>query len=277
MRWLRTDSAWWLAIAAVLFATSFALTLHVTWVERPDPLRVLTIEVRGDPHARRPAIAITPVDGDHFGLTIQDLDPRVGQLRFGPFSEATAARAFCTSYSMRISHPAAVDDAEGHWYQGATFAPFFGAFSAPVVWLDIDVASIDPDPHLLVECNLPTSVENETYVSRSLRIATLGGPLSGGTVSLGDRDPNIQVTNEATGDTRLASADTAAPKSDGVRSLRFTWDSQQASQRRDLLLIIIGTLIALAAAATIEAARPYIEVVTRRENARTSVGDDDAT
>jgi hypothetical protein len=277
MRWLRTDSAWWLAIAAVLFATSFALTLHVTWVDRADPLRVLTIEVRGDPHARRPAIAITPVEGDHFGLTIQDLDPRVGHLRFGPFSEAAAARALCASYSIRVSHPVDADDAEGHWYQGATFARFFRPFSARIVWLDIDVASIDPAPHLLIECTFPTSVENETYVSRSLRVVTLGGPLAGGTISLDDRDPSIQVTSEATGETRLASADTAAPTSDGVRSLRFTWDSLQASQRRDLLLIIIGTLIALAAAATIEAARPYIDIVTRRENAQTSVSDDDVT
>jgi hypothetical protein len=274
---LRTDSAWWLAIAAVLFAASFALTMHVTWVARTDPLRVLTIEVRGDPHARRPAVTITPVDDDHFGLTIEDLDPRVGHLRFGPFFGAAAASASCNSYSIRVSHPVHVDDAEGHWYQWATFGQLFRFFSPNIVWLDIDVASIEPAPHLLIECTLPTSVANETYVSRSLRVATLGGRLSGGTISLDDRDPNIQVTNEATGETRLASADTATPTSDGVRSLRFTWDSLQASQRRDLLLIIIGTLIALAAAATIEAARPYIEIVTRRENAQASVRDDDAT
>jgi hypothetical protein len=272
MRWLRTDSAWWLGIAALLFGASFALTLQVTHVERADALRVLTVEVLGDAHARRPAIAIAPVDGDRLYLTVEDLDPRVAHLRFGPFSEASATRAACTSSDMRVSHPVDVDDAEGGWYQRAAFA---WLLPPKVVWLDVDVSAIEPAPHLFLECNLPTSVDDETYVSRSLRVATLGGPLAGGTISLDDPDPSIQVTNEATGETRLASADTAPATSDGVRSLRFTWDSLQASQRRDLLLIVIGTLIALAAAATIEAARPYIEIATRRENARTSTDDDD--
>jgi hypothetical protein len=44
----------------------------------------------------------------------------------------------------------------------------------------------------------------------------------------------------------------------------FAWESKSATSRRDILITLIGTLIALGAAALIEACRPYIEILVRQ-------------
>jgi hypothetical protein len=46
--------------------------------------------------------------------------------------------------------------------------------------------------------------------------------------------------------------------------LEFAWDSITATQRRDIYIVIVGSLIALAAAALIEASRPYIDMFVAR-------------
>jgi hypothetical protein len=54
------------------------------------------------------------------------------------------------------------------------------------------------------------------------------------------------------------------PFDSGDLIIEFAWDSITAAQVRDIYIVIIGSLIALAAAAVIEAARPFIELYVSR-------------
>ncbi len=71
-----------------------------------------------------------------------------------------------------------------------------------------------------------------------------------------------RVANESEGITQLGFAyarpfDATYPTRDLV--LHYSWDSIDATAVRDIIFVVIGTLVAIAAAALIEAVRPYID------------------
>jgi hypothetical protein len=133
-------------------------------------------------------------------------------------------------------------------------------------------------------CVLPIDVAHDTYTSRSFEVAMSEGlpdpavipPDSKlqstfpNRVSLDDGDAQeIHVTNRGTGETLLASSITGpfagydATDLHHAVTVRFAWESVTATSSRDIYITVIGTLIALGAAALIEACRPYIEQLVR--------------
>jgi len=143
-----------------------------------------------------------------------------------------------------------------------------------------------------VECRLPSIVVHDTFTSRTLEAIVHRGLIfneSTGnvevdsyvlpeSVSLTDEDArDIQVTNLNTGETRLGST-MFVPAGPGSANdvelsgktdttLTFTWDSIPAGEHRDIYIVMIGSLIALGAAAAIEAVRPYIKNLVRTNEA----------
>jgi hypothetical protein len=135
-------------------------------------------------------------------------------------------------------------------------------------------------------CSLPIDVAHETYTSRSFDVAVSEGlpdpavipaetnqqSIFPRQVSLHDDDAQeIHVTNRGTGETLLASSITGpfagydASDLHHAVTIHFQWESVSATSYRDIFITVIGTLIALGAAATIEACRPYVERLVRIE------------
>ncbi len=133
-------------------------------------------------------------------------------------------------------------------------------------------------------CVLPIDVAHDTYTSRSFEVAMSEGLPDPAVippeqklqstfpkrVSLDDGDAQeIHVTNRGTGETLLASsiagpfAGYDATDLHHAVTVRFAWESVTATSSRDIYITVIGTLIALGAAALIEACRPYIEQLVR--------------
>jgi hypothetical protein len=111
-------------------------------------------------------------------------------------------------------------------------------------------------------CSLPIDVAHETNQQSIF-------PRQ---VSLHDDDAQeIHVTNRGTGETLLASSITGpfagydASDLHHAVTIHFQWESVSATSYRDIFITVIGTLIALGAAATIEACRPYVERLVRIE------------
>ena len=133
-------------------------------------------------------------------------------------------------------------------------------------------------------CVLPIDVAHDTYTSRSFEVAISEGlpdpavipperkeqSTFPNRVSLDDGDAQeIHVTNRGTGETLLASSITGpfagydATDLHHAVTVRFAWESVTATSYRDIYITVIGTLIALGAAALIEACRPYIDRLVR--------------
>jgi hypothetical protein len=139
-------------------------------------------------------------------------------------------------------------------------------------------------------CSLPSDVTDDTYTSRALDVTVSDGlfaPAGSHPLDLltlpkqenffprqlslhNDDAQEIHVSNIETGATLLASSVTAPFTGYDPTDLHhavtehFAWESKSATSRRDILITLIGTLIALGAAALIEACRPYIEILVRQ-------------
>jgi hypothetical protein len=135
-----------------------------------------------------------------------------------------------------------------------------------------------------VTCDLPIDVAHDTYTSRSFDVAVSEGladtlvipgrqtTIFPRQVALHDDDAQeIHVTNRASGTTLLASSATGPYLGYDTQDLHhpvvlhFEWDSVSATSWRDIYITVIGTLIALGAAALIEACRPYVEKLVKVE------------
>jgi hypothetical protein len=139
-----------------------------------------------------------------------------------------------------------------------------------------------------VRCVLPSFVVHDTFTSRSINIAVRSStdvfadandeltPESDRAVepyriAFDDADADeMRISDTDSGEMRFAT-NYVVPKhpDDGTARgthLRYTWNSLTADQHRDIYIVIIGSLIALAAAAVIEAVRPSVEaLVAARE------------
>jgi hypothetical protein len=155
-----------------------------------------------------------------------------------------------------------------------------------------------PEPGDAITCHIPNVIVHETFTSRAFRLVIVratNAPLElsdPDSVSFTDEDEHdARVTTVNSGVTVLGTSVFAPfPKtpvkgkfptrceaystistcgagqkfvSDDV-VLAFAWDSITATQRRDIYIVIIGSLIALAAAALIEASRPFIDLFVSR-------------
>ncbi len=288
---LRRDSAIWLVVAAILFAISAILTSLVTYVERAPPQRGIEISVTGPPEIQRPRFDFHVV-GEHLILKIDKIDPRLEVIRFGPFP-ANAGQVTCADTSFPFSPPNAD-------FPGRSEPSTFGekedvqftpnppndekdANSYAINVFEIDEVQGTPPDGIHVECNLPSAVAKDTFVSRSFEVISLehtfdskstrGSLLGAETVAFSDEDSDaMTATDLGTGETRLGSV--IAGRFSGTESgfnhtaIEFRWNSIVASQSRDIVLIVIGSLIALGAAAVIESLRPYIDGLTGDANTR---------
>jgi hypothetical protein len=144
-----------------------------------------------------------------------------------------------------------------------------------------------------ISCRIPDVVVHDTFTSRAFRVVVVRAAL----VPLRLNDPDsVSFTDEDEHDARVSTVNSGVtvlgttvlapfPKKPvkarfptrcverPVRSvctpstkfvsddvvLEFAWDSITATQHRDIYIVIIGSLIALAAAALIEASRPFID------------------
>jgi hypothetical protein len=149
-----------------------------------------------------------------------------------------------------------------------------------------------------ITCHIPNLVVHDTFTSRAFRVVIVRAQ----NVPLKLNDPDsVSFTDEDEHDARVTTVNSGVtdfgttvlgpfPKtpvkgkfptrcapgpgrsscgpiqkfaSDDV-VLEFAWDSITATQRRDIYIVIVGSLIALAAAALIEASRPYIDMFVAR-------------
>lgn len=153
-----------------------------------------------------------------------------------------------------------------------------------------------------ISCHIPDLVVHETFTSRAFRVVVVRATM----VPLSLHDPDsVSFTDEDEHDARVSTVNSGVtalgttviapfPKTpvkarfptrcqeypirlacapsrkfasdDAV--LEFAWDSITATQRRDIYIVIIGSLIALAAAALIEASRPFIDQFVARFSAK---------
>jgi hypothetical protein len=276
---VRADSALWIGIALLLFAISGILTLHITSVKRNPPQNGIELAFDDDPKAdvsaASPEVRVIS-EGGYLDVVITKIDPHfIRTIKIGPALD---------DYIRCASYPFGFIDSRVSQFDERRFLPTmrpstnFEEYLAHISgssFADISVAQLpglsESPGDVTVMCEIRSTVVHDTYTSRSFIITMRGTPnplvpyeeeslTDAAQFSLDEPDAEeIHVTDMNSGETRLASRFTVGQSEPKDFQLKFTWESITAAQRRDVYIVVIGSLIALGAAAAIEAARPYID------------------
>ena len=154
----------------------------------------------------------------------------------------------------------------------------------------VDSPKPAPRPRLIqdIVCSTQIKTAKESYTSRSLRIIlntfspfdkeygieaksfgagqlVMYAPLNVRLTS-DDASQIIYTTNERTGVAFTGGAIGGQAYENEFVPLRFAWESASATAFRDVILVVIGSFIALAAACAIEGLRPYVDGIAHYRN-----------
>jgi len=262
-RVIPTETRVWGVLAAVVLATAFALTTVVVRTSS-GVARPYLLELTGDASAQRfpQRVAVAP-DGPNARLAAYvTADVRTLAISSLEASVAGLTRALVCGYrSPRSKTVVNVGEIRSRVLSFSQ-ERVFDLSTVP------DIAGA-PGVRPLVICNVPGAVVFETYTTRVLELgwmATAAEPVVERSMGAQDLDFRVDIETSGAEDMRVTDLDSGTQvlatsllvgphHSDRYR---VTWTSVAEVERRDIALIVIGALVAIGAAAVIEALRPAL-------------------
>jgi hypothetical protein len=259
----------WGALAALLFSSSWYLTHAITAIHTKSfsllntDFQDIGVFSLSDTASQKPVKVAYNVDEKH----------KTAELFFS--SQLTSATIFLNHFD---SDQACYDENDRHGGGKSTFRVVsvtprvdFGGSSHDSYAIQWNAASSAPYP-MALRCKIKPIIEDETFIGRRAYFTNLEDPVFYGVRNVGTPTPFIELDF-----TEMADAENIrflggffAGQSWSERNLKpnnervaVLWDSAERSSLRDIIIVIIGALIALGAAELIEAIRPYIEAITQ--------------
>jgi hypothetical protein len=287
---LRPDTAIWLGTALILAVISAGLTWWITSVNRTPAQN--GIELGFDLTGTALSASVTPPNvvltslGNTLRIAFNNVDRRsIEDLNVGPLLDGNERNVRCENDELDATlgyiEQLPIDTKSQPLSNSELRATEVDESRHPVM-IEVETKGVSVrspgDIFINVVCEMPSPVVHDTYTSRSLVVVQRGSqdrdtqkialsdydniPFDAQRITLNDADADeIHVTDLNSGDTRISStfpvvrgtADATGAK------LKYHWESITAAQQRDIVIVVIGSLIALAAAALIEALRPYVD------------------
>jgi hypothetical protein len=301
---VRPDTAIWLGAALLLAVMSAGLTWWITGVDRTPPQ--IGIELGFDLTTKAVRSSMTPPTvvmtslGNTLRIAFDNVDRHnIEDLNFGPFLDGSERNVSCANDEFHSglgyieSQP--IDLKTQPLSDSESTSTKVDGKRHPVM-VDVETANVpvlaQGDAFLNVVCEMPSPLVHDTYTSRSLVVIQRGSqdrdtknialsdydniPFDSQRITLDDADADeIHVTDINSGDTRISSTFPLVRGTDDAHGaeLKYHWESITAAQHRDIVIVVIGSLIALAAAALIEALRPYVDhLVAERDTVEEEKG-----
>ncbi|MDQ0392638.1 hypothetical protein [Labrys monachus] len=291
-RGIRVDTIAWAIICASCVAATLWLTSLVTHVERSPAQKGLNFMFEAPPGTSGPQIDLRAVENG-MRIIFRQIDSSITRIRIGPFAAGTTPECYKSVSSEKF-----VRGKAGSLVSPSLSERLSAGIPESNIFDDqssysYEIKFTGPAPNF-VDCDTPNVSVHDTFSTRSLQVSeelatapedesrvlsNLGfpdqpsQPLSASTnligasqVAFDDEDADeVRSVNLVTGSEMLGSV-VSLPKVDTSNSsglaapkVKFIWQSVTASETRDIIFIVIGTLVALAVAALIEIGRPYVE------------------